>query len=119
MQLNHTNLVVADVQANRRFLEKYLGLQSMEGTKDNDTHVGLLDDNGFVLTLLEAEPGTEVHYPESFHIGFLKESEDRVHEIYERLKEDGYEVQTPGYFRGEMLDLYFPAPGGFTIQVSY
>jgi lactoylglutathione lyase len=53
MKLNHINLTVMDVQKTRRFLEKYLGLQSMEGTKDDDTHVGLLDDDGFVLGLMK------------------------------------------------------------------
>jgi lactoylglutathione lyase len=118
MKLNHINLTVSDVQKTRRFLEKYLGLQSMEGTKDDDTHVGLLDDDGFVLGLMKSDQGTEVNYPSSFHIGFLKESEERVNEIYLRLKDDGFDVNPPGYYRTGM-DLYFHAPGGFAIQVSY
>jgi lactoylglutathione lyase len=89
----------------------------MEGTRDDDTHVGLLDDDGFVLGLMKGDQGAEVHYPASFHIGFLKENEERVNEIYLRLKDDGYDVKPPGYFRRE-TDLYFLAPGGVAIQVS-
>lgn len=117
MKLNHLNLTVADVPETRRFLEKYLGLRSMEGTKDDATFVGLLDDGGFVLTLMQVGQVDETNYPASFHIGFLQESEVRVTEIYQRLKADGFDVEPPRQ-SGQGLDLYFLAPGGFTIQVS-
>jgi lactoylglutathione lyase len=114
MKLNHLSLTVTDVQETRRFLERYFGLRSMEGTKDDDTFIGMLDGRGFVLTLMEA---AEVEYPDAFHIGFLIESEQRAREVEQRLKRDGFEA-TARRASGEGLDLYFLAPGGFTIQLG-
>lgn len=117
MKLNHVNLNVPNAQESRHFLEKYYGLRSMEGTTDDATFIGMLDGEGFVLVLLENEGGKESIYPESFHIGFLDQSEEKIHEIYQRLKEDGYEVEEP-FIRHGGLNLYFRSPGGFTIQIS-
>lgn len=117
MKLNHMNLAVTDAQESRRFLEKYFGFRSMEGTKDNATFIGMRGDDGFVLALMEVKKGEKVKYPDSFHIGFLIESKAGVQEIYQRLKEDGYDITPPRNLRGG-LHLYFLAPGGFTIQVG-
>jgi lactoylglutathione lyase len=114
MKLNHLSLTVTDVQGARRFLERYFGLRSMEGTKDDDTFIGMLDGRGFVLTLMEA---AEVEYPDAFHVGFLEESEERVREVEQRLKDDGFEP-TARRESGGGLDLYYLAPGGFTIQLG-
>jgi len=59
---------------------------------------------------------TEVQYPASFHIGFIQETEARVGEINQRLKEDGFDVPPPRRFHGDWT-FYFLAPGGFTIEV--
>jgi lactoylglutathione lyase len=114
MKLNHLSLAVTDVQEARRFLERYFGLRSMEGTQDEDTFIGMVDDRGFVLTLMQA---AEVGYPEVFHIGFLEESAERVHEVEQRLKDDGFDPITRRASE-EGIDLYFLAPGGLTIQLS-
>jgi len=74
------------------------------------------DDNGLVLTLMRTSRTAEVTYPETFHIGFIQESEERVNEINHRLKEDGYAVPPPARLHGSWT-FYFTAPGGFTIEV--
>ncbi len=116
MKINHINLTVADAQAARHFLEKYFGLQSMEGTTDDATFVGLQDENGFVLTLMQSKENAKIEYPLTFHIGFLRQGKERTSEIYQQLINDGFDVKPPGYYRG--TDLYVTTPFGFTIQIS-
>ena len=110
MKLNHLNLTVNDVNATREFLEKYFGLKTMD-TRGNSFAV-LSDDNGLVLTMMR---GTEVSYPKTFHIGFIQESEERVNEINQLLKADGFDVAPPQRLHG--WTFYVEAPGGFTVEV--
>jgi lactoylglutathione lyase len=115
MKLNHLNLTVTDVSEAHSFLEKYFGLKSMGCNKN----MGFLsDDDGAVISLTNMKIGkeTEVRYPATFHIGFIQESEARVNEINQRLREDGFDVAPPARLHGSWT-FYFPAPGGFTIEV--
>src|SRR5688500_16086280 len=109
MKLNHGNLTVTDVSEAANFLEKYFGLQNQGGNKGFTV---LFDDDGLVLTLMK---GLAVKYPETFHIGFVQESEERVNAINQRLKEDGFEVELPQ--RSHAWTFYINAPGGFTVEV--
>ena len=78
----------------------------------------LSDDNGIVLALTNVTLAreSEVKYPATFHVGFIQESEQRVNEINQRLKSDGFDVPPPSKQHGSWT-FYFLAPGGFTIQV--
>ena len=116
MTINHLNLTVTDVGAARDFLEKYFGLRPFSGGPDSERFALMFDDGGLVLTLMSEGERTEVNYPSSFHIGFRQESEERVNEINQRLKDDGFEVKAPRRFHGSWT-FYFKAPGGFTIEV--
>lgn len=116
MKLNHLNLAVTDVPKTREFLENYFGLRSLFGAKGDDTFAGLADDNGLVLTLMQLGQPVEVKYPGSFHIGFIQETEERVNEINQRLRDDGFDVPAPRRFHGSWT-FYFRCPGGFTIEV--
>lgn len=115
MKLNHLNLSVTDVPATQQFLETYFGMQNGGGNKNI---AFLFDDSGMVLTLTSMKVGgeTEVKYPNTFHIGFIQESEERVNEINRRLKEDGFDVPPPSRQHNSWT-FYFQAPGGFTIEV--
>ncbi|MCQ6557121.1 VOC family protein [Paenibacillus mendelii] len=110
MKLNHLNLTVNDVKAAREFLENYFGLKT--GNMRGDSFAALFDDDGLVLTLMR---GAQVSYPKTFHIGFIQESEERVNEINQRLKEDGFHVEAPQRAHG--WTFYVEAPGGFTVEV--
>lgn len=72
----------------------------------------MYDDDGFVLTLMR---GSEVHYPNTFHIGFPQESKEKVDSINQRLKEEGFDVKPPQQLHS--YTFYVEAPGGFTIEV--
>lgn len=109
MKLNHVNLTVTDVPAAAHFLETYFGLRKQHG---NNGMCVLFDDAYLVLTLMKA---SQVSYPRTFHIGFTQESEERVNEIYQRLKDDGFEVKPPQRSHG--WTFYVQAPGGFTVEI--
>ena len=111
MRLNHLNLTVPDVPRTRAFFETYFGLRCVVELGRGCVAV-LVDESGFVLTLNNFDKDAEVEYPGAFHIGFMQESRERVNEIYERLKADGFEVKPPQQFHGAWT-FYFRAPGGF------
>ncbi|GHO71883.1 glyoxalase [Ktedonobacter sp. SOSP1-52] len=98
-----------DVPAAAKFLETYFGLRSQGGNKGFTV---LSDDDNLVLTLMKAG---QVSYPGTFHIGFVQESEERVNEIYQRLKDDGFEMKPPE--RSHAWTFYVQAPGGFLVEV--
>ena len=87
MTMNHLNLTVTDVQAARRFLETYFGLQATRnpytGATVADTgNAGfcvLFDDAGLVLTLMKGR--ADLSYPPTFHIGFIQASEQAVNDL--------------------------------------
>jgi lactoylglutathione lyase len=114
MKLNHLNLTVTEVAETRKLFETYFGFTGLkEG--GNDKFTVLFGDDGFVLTLMR---GAQVGYPETFHIGFIQESEERVNEINQHLKDDGFDVTPPGKSHGAWT-FYFRAPGGITIEVLH
>jgi lactoylglutathione lyase len=116
MKINYINLTVTNAQDVRRFFDKFFGLVAMPKTTDDSKFVGMVDEDGFVLTLMQSKLGTEADYPPTFHIGFLNLGVEKTNQIFQDLKSDGYDVNPPGFYHGE--ELYFLTPFGFTIQVS-
>ena len=125
MTLNHLNLTVPDPSETSAFLAKYFDLRPRGGNMGIQM---LNDDSGMVLTLIKArredlaeggkaaEGRTAVRYPSSFHIGFIQPTHERVNEINERLRNDGFQVDAPSHQHGSWT-FYFTAPGGFTVEV--
>ena len=74
MKLNH--LTVTDVVETAKFLKKYFGQNQWgkDGGKDNEKFTVLLDEDGFVLTLMKAEKGTEINYPGFFNMGLFRKA---------------------------------------------
>ena len=115
MKLNHLNLAVTDVAAAEEFLTKYFGMRPIgaePGQKKRSNMAFLFDDDQFVLTLIQAK---HVEYPKTFHIGFAQESPERVNEINQRLRNDGFDVPQPEQHHA--WTFYVQAPGGFMIEV--
>jgi lactoylglutathione lyase len=116
MKLNHVNLPVADVSATRDFFEKHFGFhRTTEPTHDN---VVLTDNAGLVLTVSNFDHADQVTYPKWFHVGFMQDSDDKVDEIYDRLKTAGMQPSKPQDMHGART-FYFTAPGGFTVEVFH
>ena len=116
MKLNHLNLTVSDVAETKAFLGTYFGLRGAEGVESDDSFDVLFDDAGLVLTLMKVGEASDVKYPASFHVGFIQASEEKVNEINQRLKDDGFDVKAPRHFHGSWT-FYCKAPGGFTVEV--
>jgi lactoylglutathione lyase len=113
MKLNHLHLMVPDVPASVAFFERYFDLRKSGG---NAGLTVLLDDAGFVLTLMKAGSKATRGYPENFHVGFFVADEARVDEIHRRMKSDGLDVPAPE--RHHAYSFYAPAPGGFLVEVG-
>jgi lactoylglutathione lyase len=117
MKLNHLNLTVTDVRAATTFLVTYFGMRDMGGNGG----MGFLTDDdhewGFVLTLMKANKDTQGKYPDTFHIGFFVDSEEKVNDTHRRLKEDGYDMPAPTR-SNHAYGFYVSAPGGFTVELG-
>ena len=112
MNLNHINLTVTEVTEAANFLEKYFGLHNLGG---NNGFMGLSDDNGLILTLMKTRRTEADLYPETFHIGFGQESKEQVNQLYQRLKDDGFDVKPPEQHYA--WTFYVQASGGFTVEI--
>jgi len=117
VRLNHLNLTVPDVARTREFFETYFGFRSFAGPGGENLAV-LVDESGFVLTLNNFGKATEVEYPGALHVGFNLENRERVNEMHERLKSDGFDVAKPKEFHGAWT-FYFRAPGNFLVEVFH
>jgi lactoylglutathione lyase len=113
MRVNHLHLMVPDVPAASAFFEKYFELRKASG---NAGLTVLLDDGGFVLTLMKMNSKSSRTYPENFHVGFFVESESTVDAIRNRMIADGLEVAAPR--REHAYSFYVSAPGGFLVEVG-
>ena len=106
--------MVTDVRLASIFLAKYFGLQINGG---NDGLTVLLDDDGFVLTLMKIGRVGSDKYPDNFHVGFFVENEAKVDTLNHQLKEDGYDV-SPAERYAHSYSFYINAPGNFIIEVG-
>jgi lactoylglutathione lyase len=113
MRLNHLHLMVPSVPEAAGFFEKYFELRKASG---NAGLTVLLDDEGFVLTLMKLGSKATGTYPANFHIGFFLGSEAKVDAVYARMVADGLEVPAPK--REHSYSFYAGAPGGFLVEVG-
>lgn len=118
MKLNHLNLTVSNVRDAHHFLEKYFGLKGFNGMEPRDGMSFMSDDSGMLLALFRADNGSAPKYPPGFHIGFIQETEEKVNQINQRLRNDGYDVPQPARLHGSWT-FYFGAPGGFVVEVLH
>ena len=113
MRVNHLHLMVPDVPAASGFFEKYFELRKISG---NAGLTVMLDDAGFVLTLMKLGSKSTTTYPAHFHVGFFLDSDAKVDAVRERMVADGLEVPAPK--REHAYSFYVNAPGGFLVEVG-
>ena len=113
MKVNHLHLMVPDVTAASAFFEKYFELRKANG---NAGLTVLLDDDGFVLTLMKLNAKSSRTYPENFHVGFFLGTETEVDAIHGRMAADGIEAASPK--RTHAYSFYVQAPGGLLVEVG-
>lgn len=110
MILKHLNLTVNDVDASRQFLETYFSMTCV-GSRGKG-FAAMFDEDQFVLTLMK---GKDVQYPSILHIGFPQESREKVDQINQLLKDDGYELDHPIESHG--YTFYVQAASEFTVEI--
>jgi lactoylglutathione lyase len=113
MRVNHLHLMVPDVPSAATFFEKYFELRKSSG---NAGLTVLLDDTGFVLTLMKMNSKSTRDYPQNFHVGFFVDSESTVDAIRGRMLADGLDVPLPK--REHAYSFYVSAPCGFLVEVG-
>jgi lactoylglutathione lyase len=113
MKVNHLHLMVPDVPAASTFFESYFELRKAGG---NAGLTVLLDESGFVLTLMKMGAKSSTTYPQNFHVGFFLDSEAKVDALNERMRADGLDVAPPR--REHAYSFYVNAPGGFMVEVG-
>jgi len=113
MRVNHLHLMVPDVSAACTFFGKYFELRKLSG---NAGLTVMLDEQGFVLTIMKLKANSSGTYPANFHVGFFVEDESKVDAIHRRMRDDGLAVAAPS--RTHAYSFYAPAPGGFLVEVG-
>ena len=105
MKLNHINLVVNDVAKVARFFETFFDFKCNE-IKGNNVVAILKGTDDFTLVIMKSKESGP-RYPESFHIGFMQESPDKVIELHKKLKVAGFiDGQEPKKIR-DSFGFYF------------
>ena len=118
MKLNHINLPVGDVGATKDFFARYFGMK-LEFELPKNVMAMMRDDAGLVLILSHFDKKAgEVHYHPDFHVGFLVDSNEEVDAVRARLVAGGLEVEAPKRRQGGRYGFYYPAPGGFELEVE-
>lgn len=113
MKVNHLHLMVPDVRAAATFFEKYFALRHAGGNAGLSV---LLDEDGFVLTLMKLGRNSTTTYPANFHVGFFVPDEARVDALHRLMADDGLGVSAPR--REHAYSFYVNAPGGFLVEVG-
>jgi catechol 2,3-dioxygenase-like lactoylglutathione lyase family enzyme len=118
MQLNHLDLPVPDVAATAAFFTSHFGFRLHE-TRGNNGFALLLGTGGFALVLTRRRAEGVQDFPDTFHIGFLVESEAAVHALHTRLQAAGVPDLPPVSFQRDATLFYVQAPGGVLVEVSH
>ena len=119
MKLNHINLPVGDVGATKDFFAQYFGMK-VEFELPKNVMAMLRDDAGLLLIVSHFRKGEagDVPYHPDFHVGFLVDSNDEVDATRARLVAGGLDVEAPKRRQGGRYGFYYPAPGGFVLEVE-
>ncbi len=119
VKLNHVNLPVRDVTATRDFFVKYFDLEVQFNIPNVMALLG--DGSGMVLNVCHFNKAEteEVHYHKDFHVGFLVDSAAEVDAAHARLVAGGLDVESPKRRQGGRYGFYYPAPGGFEVEVEW
>jgi lactoylglutathione lyase len=118
MNLNHINLPVADVAANRDFFTKYFGMVARREVGKNFLAM-LVDESGMVLNLshFDKDKSAAIVHHRDLHVGFFVKTFEEVDRVYDRIVADGLAVDAPEKKEGRYT-FYVKAPGGFDVEVA-
>jgi catechol-2,3-dioxygenase len=118
--LNHLNLSVSNVPELTRFFQAGFNFRVAE-QRGTGKFAVLLGEDGFVLILMHDKNVTSTTYPALFHVGFLLDSQQKVHDHHTRIIDAGFDAPNPEIInRGgdKTFGFYCHAPGGVLVEVS-
>ena len=108
MKLEHVAMYVNDLEAARDFFVKYLGGRSNDGYHNPKTDFRsffISFDDGARLEIMNKPALDDIEKPLNrtgyVHIAFSVGSKEKVDELTERLKEDGYELISGPRYTGD------------------
>lgn len=114
MQLNHLNLIVADLAEACHFFGCYFDFELL-ATKGSNLAI-LRGQAQFSLVL--SQQSEIPQYPAGFHVGFVLESSQAVDRCFAHLQADySAAIQQPRMMRGS-YGFYVQAPSQILIEVS-
>ena len=114
MKLNHLSLSVTNISEAATFFIKFFDFKLTDQKGD---FVAILNDvNGFTLVLTKNQTD-KLSYPPDFHFGFLKNTEEEVLAMYDKLTKGGLSIPPPKSIRGN-FGFYFNGPDGILMEVS-
>jgi lactoylglutathione lyase len=118
MILNHINLPVGDVAANRDFFTKYFGMVTVMELGKNFLAT-LVDKSGLALNLshFDKDKSAAIVHHKDLHVGFFVETVEEVDRVYARIIADGVAALAPQKKEGRYT-FYVKAPGGFDVEVA-
>jgi catechol 2,3-dioxygenase-like lactoylglutathione lyase family enzyme len=130
LNLNHLNLVVADVAQMTGFFERFFAFRCLDRRGDA---LAVLQGQGqgdgvegFLLVLMRPAAGESAGsdapaYPASFHIGFYVDGEPAVRAKHAELRDAGLDVNDVKELHragATTVTFYCHAPGGLLVEVS-
>ena len=108
MKLEHVAMFVNDLESARDFFVKYLGGRSNDGYHNPKTDFRsffISFDDGARLEIMNKPVMNDIEKPLNrtgyVHIAFSVGSKEKVDELTERLKEDGYELISGPRYTGD------------------
>jgi catechol 2,3-dioxygenase-like lactoylglutathione lyase family enzyme len=115
MNLNHLNLIVADLQA---AVDLFVNLFDFSLDRSGGNKLAVLSNrHGFTLVLMSVDGAAPI-YPDGFHIGFILESPDQVDALHTRATQYGITVDQQPARRHGNYGFYFTALNGLLFEVT-
>lgn len=108
MTINHLNLPVSNVAEAITFFESHFDFKCLETKGDNMIAV-LRNPADFTLVLMSSKMNRNENaaYPDAFHIGFILDSSEKVHETFSKLKADGIQLEREPQKIRDSFGFYF------------
>jgi len=115
MKLNHLAIATQDIKASQEFYETFFDFNKKF---DQGRTVFLENKRGDLIALTFIDK--PIDSPKWLHFGFMLESQEKVLEMYERMKSDDVQLTKLDEVDGKFSIFYASDPGGgHQVEVSW